>query len=217
VTRLVAASAALALLLLPAAAAEAAKRKPKPCYGRGTYGIEATKLVRIYDRRRGDETTTYACWRRTGLRTELASGDDYLGFGDQATYLTLMGRFLAYRVGSVPDDTQRYNPNPTPPPPDRIVVLDVSRGERSAWSPSNPATTLVSFALSADGRVAWTAGDLGIPGVPPPPESQVFAARKGAPTVTLDSGPDVETRSLAIIGTTVTWLRGGQPRSAPLP
>ncbi len=65
------------------------------------------------------------------------------------------------------------------------------------------------MAVKSDGSIAW------IGGLGTIPVRGVYVLDKSGQRM-LASGPDIDPHSLALVGSTLYWTRGGQPFSAPL-
>ena len=156
---------------------------------------------------------------RPGTRSYVAACDQATTFA----FPRLAGRYAAFVIGS--DDEDAFTST--------ITVVDLPRGHRlysrdSLAGSSFPSESVTyyyvrSFALDARGRTAW--GHEWFPdgvcstGCVAPPigsDNREVHAHDGVGDRLLDSGPDVQVRSVAIHNGAVTWTRAGATESIAL-
>lgn len=167
----------------------------------------------------------YGCLKATRRTTFLLRAEE-LGDAEDAQVafrrLALGGDFagLAYTVIE-PSDAEHPH----------VRVVDLRRGRRrfdvtvfggragSSEGCDGPQSAFIqSFALDARGRTAWGLNWTGE--LSPTPSTvchEVWATNARGDQRRLDEGSGIDTRSVRIRGSNVTWTRGGAPRSAPLP
>jgi hypothetical protein len=101
-----------------------------------------------------------------------------------------------------------YDPGPTSPPPDPYPNFPIPLGLRGLVLTSEGRAAFVSANRYPDGTVSYDVVrcDYAPQHVP----------HDAPETTLLDSGVDVDPRSLRLSGTHVTWVRGGETRSASI-
>lgn len=196
------------LAAAPAPPAEAAKAKR--CFAKKSERrtVLVSDRMRVY--RRGEteesEPTFWACWRRTGHVMRLGEESIASGFGG----FRAAGRYLAFQ--------EDYYDRGTGDVSVHVHLVDVA-GRRvirdlghQLYAFSRPGEQLKvrGERLAADGRHAYLVGEVTSGTNAQATEFLVVVNGKVA-----DAGPDVDPASFASSGDTVTWRRGGQPRSAP--
>ncbi len=216
-------SLALGMLILAATlGAPAAVAKVPPGVDGGNKCIRlaernaALKVTRdgvVFHKETGDPSRfIYGCL----FRTERAHVLTHAGFGEFA----MNGRYVAYYTYATEDYFDYLT---------GIEVTDLETGRavsRAAPAGPEPWGQCVDhvgaghIALRPDGAVAWTAARVSAARCGSQPTIwQVSAiAAPGGDVTTLDSGSDIDPESIAESsdGTSVTWTRGGQTRSARL-
>jgi hypothetical protein len=207
------ATVAAAFLCLSAGAAGA---RPA-CSSKGSRTVLATKSARIFTKRaivrpRYHVTRWYGCMYRYDRRFRLATVGEPGIFVTAVRPIRLAGRFVGYSDfyegpagGTLADIHVR----------DLRSGREVFRhqaGEPDATDNQGPVQDLE---LKPNGSIAWIEATK-----PVSPQTQltyrVLERAAGGQAVTLDEGPDVAPRSLAVSASTVYWTRAGVPRSALL-
>lgn len=192
--RLLLALLAVCAVVAPAADANAKKRH---CPANGAT-IAADSRARVWQVKRHDELSLYACLRRTGRVRRLTSGDiDYDSVRLAAPFVV----YVENEAGSglVSEIIQRVDIRAGTQ--ERIAEFGTLSGEGS---------NLDDYVVAHSGAVAWIATD---------DSSGTSAGKYDADGAgTLDPGPDVDPGSLALTasGKRVYWTRGGVPQSASL-
>jgi hypothetical protein len=192
--RLLLALLALCALLAPPADA---KTKKRHCPTRGRT-LAADSRARVWEVRRGDELSLYACLRRTGRVRRLTYGDiDY-------SSVRLAAPYVAY------DDVEDGSGGVF----EFIERVDLRTGREKQVAELGTlfgeGSQLGDLVVARSGAVAWTAVK---------DENGTSVEKYDADGAgTLDPGPDVDPGSLALTasGKRVYWTRGGVPQSAPL-
>jgi hypothetical protein len=107
-------------------------------------------------------------------------------------------------------------------------VLSVRSGREknlaSAVDPARPDGKVGRLQITRTGSVAWTvcehpqagSGEPSPECVRPGYEARVWKLERGSPAELLDEGTDIDPRSLGLRGSTLTWLHGGERRTATL-
>jgi hypothetical protein len=167
------------------------------CPVRPSYGTEIdTPLLRISAARKSDDFVFRACWKATGRDDIVASDTDY-----ESTYPLVMGSRVLLRTMYV-DKYQQCPPGEN----GKLVVLDV-RTRRFERRGDLTCADYDAFVFTGSGAPAWISGDdVGI--------QTVRTLLPDGSTAELDSGPPGSLGALATDGTTFTWTRAGEPRSA---
>ncbi|MFL5844419.1 MAG: hypothetical protein ACJ762_06970 [Solirubrobacteraceae bacterium] len=185
----------LAALVLLAAGAGGAQARRDHCNGPGARTVALTDQARVIQ----DDADGYyyGCDRRTGRRTELWEQDDIYTEG---SVRAVAGRFVAYRVASVPACKADCPPGVT----GSFVtsVTDVRTGRTRDLHDG----TVYALLLRASGTVAWVAE--------PAPGSTLSVWALGGPASLLDEG---DIHAVRARGGTLTWTNADGEHSAPLP
>ena len=157
------------------------------------------------------ESTAFACNYRTGRRFQLdhpnTNTPNFLaGTDDAGQRPKLAGRFLVFilDVSAGADDSQS------------IVIVDLKSGRFRALGNFTDSDGLISqFVVNRAGAVAFSLSDVLMR---PQSVNQILIAAAGHSPQVAASSPSVDDRSLAISPDrrSVTWIEGGQARSAPL-
>ena len=157
------------------------------------------------------ESTAFACNYRTGRRFQLdhpnTNTPNFLaGTDDAGQRPKLAGRFLVFilDVSAGADDSQS------------IVIVDLKSGRFRALGNFTDSDGLISqFVVNRAGAVAFGLSDVLMR---PQSVNQILIAAAGHSPQVAASSPSVDDRSLAISPDrrSVTWIEGGQARSAPL-
>jgi hypothetical protein len=194
--------AIVALALVPAGTASAAAAK-KRCSAKAAKTVLKTKAVRVFTTPGGasDETTgrLFGCMYSNGKRVLLdESSDDEFTSSESFEKVRLNGRFLAWEHTS-----EDFSCKAACPPDYKPVVVDVlARDLRTKKSRAFPgAVKDQSLVVGSKGTPAWLQDAAG------------GAVEVHAGSSSLDTGA---IDSLALDGTTLSWLNAGQPKSAVL-
>ena len=212
---LLVATAALCVSVVAATAADARR----PCASRGSRTVLATAGTRIFTRParvapRYRVTRWYGCAYGTDRRFRLATVGEPGIFVTAVRPVRLVGHLVAY---------SDYYEGPAGGTLADVRVRDLRSGRQvvsqQAGTPDaeERQRPVEDLELKADGAVAWI--EASEPVSPPPAGAVMYRVRKrdaGGAAVTLDEGPDIAPRSLAVSASTVYWTRGGSPRSAAL-
>jgi hypothetical protein len=200
----------LAALALPGAGAAGA-RSHRACDPRHSYTLTANSEVRVYvvlDKYGFREA--WACYRGSERRFDLGSYDPH----DPDYPYHLRVRLAGRLVGALTDYNDRYGEGDF-----HLVVRDVKTGKilhradkmgnsgyegAPGWWPSR-------FVMDRAGSVAWTASASSYDGSY---EYYVFRSDTTRWGEILDSGPEVDGRSLRRHGKTFTWTHGAKRRTA---
>jgi hypothetical protein len=187
--------------------------------------VGETESVRVYSFWSGDddeperaENEFFACRWDSGRTSYLGRefyGDAYYG-ADFLEPVTLAGEKVAYV-------TARYSGRYGPDRFSSLRVLDTATrqiGEITSTREGFPATRrrFTALVLKPNGSVAWILEREDYTSTQPPYYSatnEVWKADTGGMTL-LDSDPEVRSWSLRLDGSTLTWLRGEETRSATL-
>ncbi len=167
------------------------------CYPRGSRTIAQDKVGRFYYLFTGGfPRHWYICAFTQGTSRKLPYGNPDRGtpFDPSAT---VSGRYVAFFVAA--------------PGPGGVAVFDLATGQRTfsggaGGGGSGPDPVDASLVLKANGSVAWTTHDFA---------PWVVRRHDSTGTATLDSGPQIDTESLAAGGSWLYWTDAGAPRSAP--
>jgi hypothetical protein len=89
-----------------------------------------------------------------------------------------------------------------------LELRDLRTGKRVYRTVDNSLVDVTDVELSDTGSVAWIADE---------ETHRVYTWTAAQGLRTLDSGEDIKRRSLVLDGSTLSWTKGGVPRSAPLP
>jgi len=209
-----AALAALASGLGAAPAALGASRPAASCAPRGARVLARSAPLRVYETRprsAGEPRAVLACLAgHRGHMTLLAA--TRLNLHSSLARFELAGHVVAYL------ETQRGVDSGTT----KLVVVDV--GARRVLHAIEAGSyvdaglifdeTVIRFLVTSRGSLAWTVAreDHRQPAV-----QSVWAAPREGPPALLDSGRSIDAGSLALAGTTLSWIDGGAQRSAPMP
>jgi hypothetical protein len=189
-------AATAVLVAVAPSAAEAAT-----CRAKASRTVKANELVRVYRVR----STLYACLRATGRRSAIASRyDDYTAY-EAGSYrdVALAGRYVGYVTTFTDLSCKAACPPDYQATTFRVHVREVgSRRHRSLLR--NPVRG--TLRVSATGAIAWLERQ---------PNGTAVHTLDGRGAHLLDAGavPDGSPR---IEGSTLHWVRDGQPRSAEL-
>ncbi len=93
-----------------------------------------------------------------------------------------------------------------------VEVGDLRTGKRVYRTENDNLVKVFDLELGKSGSVAWIADE-----EESSPNRGVSAWGASTGRTLLDSGPDVSRRSLTLSATTLSWTKGGERRSAPLP
>lgn len=149
----------------------------------------------------------FGCHNRVGKRFRLT----YTYRGRRAVMRTprLAGRFAAYSIPALFVEGEELLPA-------YVRVVDLRGGRKlrlqgAVGSPADgPGSAVTDLELATTGAVAWIASYFRN-------GTRVYEVRKSEPeNGLLDSGTDIEPRSLAVSESTVYWTKAGVPRSAAL-
>lgn len=193
---------AIASCLLLALAAPSAHAKPprtpaqKRCATRGTTVAENAR-ARVYRVFTGD-SEFYACLTRTGRTRHLAGSG-----GGAAHYTGGFFRLIGTRVGYVQQFCLDVDCT------FEARTIDLARG-RTIHRRTRVDGLAVGFEISRSGSFAFVSQPAY------PSASYTIEAVDADGRRTLDSGPEIDSRSLAVGGGRVYWMHGGEPRSAEL-
>jgi len=200
----------MAIALVPAVPAEAAKRRAKPCAAKGSKTVRNTRDVRIWSRKKTDEsnvqTQYFGCLKSVKRQVFLTStdGDGGGGMGGSGpTALKVAGRYVAF-----------------------VTVADSGCSRYMMCEPANPdgvSAGVTAFDLRRRKRVR------GIGPLPDPPTAFALTQRGGLAVlangnlVGVDAGGQRQLDAGAIDGRTlraeisiVSWVRDGVERFARL-
>ena len=210
---------AATLALAPAASASHGCAK----HAKGGKVTHKTKESHVFEKR----DHWYGCTTKTG-RPYLLPGLDRISSGrefDDGTvpsHITLSGVFVAY---------ERYTLYPAGGAGDTqtdIFVVDLRTGkvvvDEEARAPTGQQEDrwVDDLVLKRNGSIAWISTHWTFTQNPPVVNYEVhrFSRDPSAPgRATLDSGADIDRESLTLGSDrkTMSWTRGGETRSAPLP
>jgi hypothetical protein len=183
-----------------AAASAGGRAASAGCYPKGSYTIAQDKVGRFYVLKThrpggGFPQPWYVCAFSRGTSWKLPYGNPDRGtpFGPSAK---VSGRYVAFLVGA--------------PGPGGVAVFDLATGQRTFSGGAGgggigPDPVDAALVLKADGSVAWTTHDFA---------PWVVRRHDSTGTATLDSGPGIDTKSLAAGGSWLYWTDAGSPRSA---
>ena len=197
----------LVVLLLPSAMGEA--RRPVACAKKPGKTLLVTRDARVFKKRR----QVYACLLKK--RRTFRLGGHALPYGDdEIRDLRLRSRFVAYSL-------RRSSGR-------RIRVKELHRGRtihdaKAALVSRIGFTALTDLRLTRNGSVAWIVRtqpyDVALKLYPLPeeflPDFEVGKSDRTGQTL-LDRGHDIAAGSLALRGTTLSWVRHGRRYSAVL-
>lgn len=203
--------ASLALAASPPTTANASSARTKACASPGSRTLRSsTRAVRIF-RKNGK---TYGCYYGRGRAYALgdANGEESADF-NELRFLHVAGPFVGRedltlgRLGSL-SIVQTRN----------LRTGRLIRNVYNGGGPSAPLVQVTDLELRPTGSMAWVVEtrDSG-PSGPLPIQYEVRAGIGSPPFVVLDSGPDIDPRSLVLEGTILSWTRAGVRQSAPLP
>jgi hypothetical protein len=163
----------------------------------------------------GATDATYACWFQRPKPFPL---DEPMVQDNLRRPVRLAGRFAAvFFLVLFPDSTATTT----------VAVLDLPRREGAENYPSrygrpNPPGPVKAMVLTSSGNVAFVSCDPGFQSLDSlrcaaedPAYQAIRVNRDGARTL-LDSGNDIDPRSLRLKPGKVVWLNDGRPRSAGL-
>lgn len=196
-------------------AARASSLRDKVCAEPGSRTLRvSTRDIRIFTRKRNGET--YGCHAARGRPYSLGE------LGTFTRFLRVAGPFVAHDSSfDSRDGTDSFV---------RVRNLRTGRLVRKAFKGSasgtdDYGTRVTDLEVRPTGSAAWI-WDVSLPGFPfsrlagdPPPQFEVRSASRSLPpteSILLDSGPDVDPRSLVLRGTTLSWTRAGVRRLAVL-
>jgi hypothetical protein len=204
-----AALATLACAVIPASAAEAATKK-KCAIPRGSDVVAKNSQVYVYTRDGSGDVTSrlYGCYRKTARTARLAesSGDDLGLLTVEFDQVRVNGRFVAWQEKATDISCKADCPPGYEPDTYAISRADLKTRRSLSWPDAHAEND--SLVLSKAGNTAWIqAGDV----------NGVFAVRVGDKTGSnaIDSG-NIDPTSLALTGTTLTWVNAGEAKNATL-
>jgi hypothetical protein len=154
----------------------------------------------------------YGCLSSVGTARRLPTVDGYRPVQPMRTE----GRYVTY----VAERTEGTNPTKQ-----RLVVFDLRRDEPRVSVDAHSlreigGTVVESFVLKRNGSIAWIgSGARGVRAEEPLPlEVHKLGVNEGAADVIIDSGPNVDRRSLALAydNMRLYWLNGGEVRTSGL-
>jgi hypothetical protein len=202
---------AVALVMPALLGVGAAEAKPKrTCHPRHAYTMVANRQVRVYAVVHPyDYRDVFACYRRTGKRFELGTFDPH--DVDYPYHVTV--RLSRRMVGWISSYDDRYGNGWYD-----IYVRDARthallHHARQEGNSEDPGGSWNADALVMDraGSIAWIATGSN------PDRTynyEVFKSDTTRAEQTLDSGPEIDPKSLRRDGKTVTWVKGGSTRTA---
>jgi hypothetical protein len=209
----------VALAAVPSAAAAKAKANPK-C---PTEGVTRAKSVqaRIYQvqaRVRDEkETRTYGCWLPTGDRIRLdercdpdnGSPSGYDACHDVPEDFALNGKYVAVATDSLyyGESGNSYTKIVRGKLGSKPVATQVARINNRQGGEIGPLVW--KLFISRRGAIAYAAT------IVEEGTHQIGFVSAGGKESVLDTGEDIDEKSLAVAGATVTWTRGGVQKSAP--
>jgi hypothetical protein len=170
------------------------------CARRGSRTLFRDTTVRVYSFTRETETRTYACLLRTSKRRWLDTT-----YEDDASWFSQF-QHRGHWLGFLEDWGTKYGNQGS-----NVTAINMRTGERAGTS--SEFTITYGIGLTSRGSLAW----LDVP-YDHPSEYSVHKITAGArESVLLDSGPDIDSTSLAVAGTHVYWIRGGLTKTASMP
>ena len=202
--KLVIAVAVFAIVLCAGAQAAGYRaRGPLPdCKRRHSHTIYESQRVRLFwVRDRNYDEHDYACNRDSNKRISLgvvweSDSDSRFDFQERGEWLGFVDLWGT-------KDVEGMNAN----------ALNIRTGQLN--SDGDQFTLVRSYGLTRRGSIAWIQSPE--PDVGDPTDYAVYLRVRGAKRRFLDSGSDIDPRSLAVGGHHVYWVRGGAVRTAAIP
>jgi hypothetical protein len=213
---LAALTAGVALLNGSLFAPENADAGTRACASPGSKTVRQTSQARIYRKR----DKTVGCYRRTNRRTVLAEDPGFIGSGVRAEQLRVAGPYVGYSLASFGrGGTGSF-----------IVVTNLRTGRYVRSIRGTPVTgmsspireTVTDLVIKSNGSIAWIWDTSKTVTFPELITTRTIQVRKSdrssgrSSSTLLDSTLTVDTRSLAIRGSTISWRNAGQLRTATL-
>lgn len=166
-----------------------------PCSARNSSTIRRTALARAFYR----GGFAWACLLERNVPVRLGpANNDTFQFSGVGSVL-LEGPFVGF------DDGSRGRRRATA----RVQVIDLRDGSRiHDWADHQVGATRPL--MTATGAVAWSAFNIDSP------ENQIRKSDADGERVVLDSGSGIDTQSLTLDGTTLSWRNNGEFRTAEL-
>ena len=204
----VAALAAALFVALPTAGASAVSGNGK-CKVSKRWGlVKRTPAVVVFLVERSDQSQTlFACLKTNGKRARLAdSYDDNFVTSITFDLVQANGRFIAWQWTSTDQSCKADCPPGYEPTTYSIERVNMGTRKTLRWEGKAEGSAL---RLSKKGNVAWISATT---------TANVFEVRTGdsAGHRAIDSGA-IDTTSLNLRGTTLSWMNAGQPKTATLP
>jgi hypothetical protein len=194
---------AVSLALIAAAPAQAADR----CALKGSKTLRQTSKLRLYVLQ-GAQDKFYVCVRANGRRFRADDRQSDMVTMLQTT-LTSAGSYAAYGYTFYEnEDTEGL----------RIVVLNLTTGKQTNYreAPTEFVNNAVpSLVLRSTGAAAWIAQEKPVQGDEAITRREVHSGKSGK-IKTLDTGLEVEPRSLKLAGSTISWVKAGETKTASL-
>ena len=181
------------------------------CYPPGSTTIAQDKAGRLYSTGSGPSLRWYVCAFKQGMPRKIYRSPCCTGPGPPSgTSAKVAGRYVAFVFPFGPPGFCA-----SARPDGELWVVDMVTGQRTFSETltggehfPGPRDDLV---LKADGSVAWVTSD-------PCSGATILSVNRhdSTGTATLDSGPRIDSQSLAAGGSWLYWTDNGSPRSAPL-
>jgi hypothetical protein len=196
----------VALVLATALTSTESVKASLACREQGVRPITRTTHARVYARCRGRELAYYGQFRtRRPIRL------DYPRCCVAVRLASLAGRYVAYVQEQVVNDRDEFS----------VRVRDLRTGrylhhwEEGTFGPDPLYYGPSALVLAPTGSAAWITS-YNSPDGDPTIRYEVRKSDSTGDAVVLDSGPEIDPRSLARSGATVYWSTDGTPRSAQL-
>lgn len=177
------------------------------CRKQGVRPVTRTAHARVFARCRGRELAYFAQLRdRRPIRL------DYPRCCEAVRLATLAGRYVAYVQEQVVKDRDEFS----------VRVRDLRSGrylrhwEEGTFGPDPLYYGPSALVLAPTGSVAWINSYNSPDSDDPTLRYEVRKSDSTGEALVLDSGPDIDPKSLARSGATVYWRRGGVAQSAEL-